>query len=122
MVGTYLDPSSGDYVVEAGAIRQDATAATRVYLALATRRGAFFARPELGSRLHQLIDRDVPGREELAREYALEALRPQVADGLLVDLQVVVERDPRVRGRLNLLVRARDGLTGQAVIVQVPVR
>lgn len=86
----WIDPLTGDYVVENGGPRGDSSMASQVVLRLRTRRGSCVVMPTLGSRLH-LITRRVPGADRLAAAYVREALDDLVERRSIRDLKVTVE-------------------------------
>lgn len=69
----WLDPETGDYIVESGSPRADATRASQVLLRLRMRRGSCPVAPKLGSRLHT-IEKATRGSARLARAHAIEAI------------------------------------------------
>jgi len=69
----WIEPLTGDYVVERGGPRSDSTRASQVLLRLRMKRGTCAVRPQLGSRLHT-IRKATAGAARLADGYALESL------------------------------------------------
>lgn len=96
----YIDPRSGDYTGARISRLENA-----VYLRLATPRGAWWADPELGSRLHELArEKDVPRIALLAQQYAEQALRPLVDDGRARAVTVTAEQPHNGRCLLHVEV------------------
>lgn len=83
----WIDPQTGDYVVENGGPRADDTRASKVVLRLRMRRGSCPVLPTLGSRLH-LITSNVPGATRLAKAYGREALKDLITSGEIRDVEV----------------------------------
>jgi phage gp46-like protein len=83
----WIDPTSGDYVVENGGPRADATRASKILLRLRMRRGTCAVLPSLGSRLY-LVTSMTPGAERQARAYAREAIADLIRAGEIRDVAV----------------------------------
>jgi phage gp46-like protein len=114
-VDALVEATTGDHRWAQGAQVSAQGAETRVYLALATRRGSASWNPRLGSRLHLLSgDKSLASRRVRALDYAREALQDQVRQGLLTDLAIEAELED---GRLSLRIEARDGQSGRPVAV-----
>lgn len=108
MSDAFIEPTTGDYVVQlaAGAadLQRDPAGglANAVYLRIVTPLGSWWADPALGSRLHELVrEKDVARVQRLAVQYVQQALQPLMDDGRASSVEVQTERVP---GRLNLHV------------------
>lgn len=100
----WINPVTGDYVLEKGAATRDPAGGlgNAVYLRLMTPLGSYWAEPDLGSRLHELQRmKDLSRTAILARQYAEQALAPLIADGRALAIDVTTERLP---GRLSLQI------------------
>ena len=86
----WLDPMTGDYVVERGSPRADDTNASNILLRLRMRRGSMPLLPTFGSRLH-LITRNAQSALRLAEHYAYEAIEDLVRDGSIRGVVVKAE-------------------------------
>lgn len=116
----YIDPQTGDYVVERGAPRSDATVASEVVLALRTRRGSAGAAPEFGSRLHT-IRKLTPATRGLAAVYAREAIQHLIDRGEVRDPSFIVTIDEGQHA-LRVVVSYRNAARrAQTVPVTVPI-
>lgn len=121
----WINPSTGDYEADSARVGELARApgdglANAVYLRLMTPLRSWFGDVTLGSRLHELArEKDLARVERLARQYALEALQPLLANGrvLSLDVQTVQPRD----GRLLLAVAVVD-TRGVPSTFEVPVK
>lgn len=121
----WINSATADYAADPARMGELARApgdglANAVYLRLMTPLGGWFGDVTLGSRLHELArEKDLARVERLARQYALEALQPLLADGRVLSLDVqTVRRD----GRLLLavtLVDARGMPSAFDVLVKV---
>lgn len=119
----WIDPVTRDYGLAdglAGELRRDPAGglANAVYLRLITPLGGWFAAPEVGSRLHELVrEKDLVRVERLAHQYAADALQPLLDDGRLSQLDIEVERgaDDSGGGRLALRITGTDGANSNAV-------
>ena len=79
--GWLILPDGNYRISGSGHLVRDATIATRCLIRLKTRRGSWFADPELGSRLHEIaITKDA---ERAVWDAAQEALQPLIDDGVL---------------------------------------
>lgn len=119
---TWIDPVTGDYRIEAGAPLRDAAGglANAVYLRLMTPLGAYWAQPDVGSRLHELArTKDLARVAVLARQYAEQALQPLIDDGRALAMEVSTER-PR-NGRLHLRIQVQAA-SGERLIFTHPVK
>lgn len=76
----YLNQATGDYRDDNSTLSEaDQAIVHTVYIRLATRKGSYWADRNLGSRLHELRrEKDTPRNRQLARQYAMEALKPVV--------------------------------------------
>lgn len=83
----WIDPLTGDHVVESGGPREDDTSASAVVLRLRTKRGTMAVLPAFGSRLHKITKASTPA-ERLAEAYAREALGDLVRAGTIRDVRV----------------------------------
>lgn len=86
----WLDPMTGDYVVESGGPRGDTTRASQVLLRLRMHRGSCAVMPTLGSRLH-MIRKATPGAARLATSYVFEALDDLIRARLIREVDVTVD-------------------------------
>lgn len=123
---TFIDPTTRDYVYEAGGFRRDPAGglANAVYLRLATPLGTWWADPTLGSRLHELQrEKDVSRVELLARQYSEQALQPVLDDGRARAIEVLTERvkDASLGGRLQLHILVTDA-GGRAFTFTHPIK
>lgn len=100
----YLDPETGDYVLENGGPREDMTPASRVVLRLRTRRGSIPGLPWFGCRLFE-VKKITPSTPMLVKSYVTEALADLVAAGQLPGLQVTATA---ANGSLSVEVSYRD--------------
>lgn len=100
----YINPATGDYSVESGGFSGDDTMASRIGLALRTRKGSSAAAPWFGSRLHLVKTADQRGAL-LVQKYAIEALAhlEDSVDELTVVASVVAP------GRIDAVVSWRRG-------------
>ncbi|TXG76830.1 MAG: hypothetical protein E6R11_07375 [Rhodocyclaceae bacterium] len=117
----WLNPVTGDYVLAAGTPQRDPAdgLANAVYLRLMTRRGAYWADPTLGSRLHELQrEKDLPRISRLAVQYAQQALQPILDDGRARAIDITTEQPGN--GRLHLLIEV-TAANGQRLTFQHPV-
>lgn len=110
-VNRYVDPTTRDYVIQAGAPREDATLASTVAFLLNLEQGSCVLDPELGSRLHTIrhARRDA---KVLGESYARLAVRPLVEAGKLPGLEVTarVYESARREKHLEVIVTwTRDG-------------
>lgn len=125
----WINPVTRDYELAVGAgssLQRDPAngLANAAYLRLMTPLGSWFAAPTVGSRLHELQrEKDLARVELLARQYALDALKPLLQDGRAASLEVETERqkDGSGAGRLALVVRLRDA-QGSASVFKVYVK
>ncbi len=109
---TWIDPDTGDYAYAAGAAERDPAGglANAVYLRLMTPLGAYWAAPEIGSRLHLLQrEKDLARVSRLAQQYAEQALAPILADGRATAIDVRTERGRDGWLRLAVIVLAASG-------------
>lgn len=76
----YLNQVTGDYRDDNSTLSDaDQAIVHTVYIWLATRQGSYWADRSLGSLLHELRrEKDTPRNRQLARQYALDALKPVV--------------------------------------------
>ena len=90
-----IDPKTLDHVIDSrGTWEHDDGLGTSVHLALRTERGSHVPDPRFGSRFHLLRRENLlPGIDKVAVGYALEALKPFVADGRLQELTVKADRE-----------------------------
>lgn len=121
----WINPSTGDYAADPARVGELARApgdglANAVYLRLMTPLRGWFGDVTLGSRLHELArEKDLARVERLARQYALEALQPLLADGRVQSLDVQTVRPGD--GRLLLAVALVDA-RGEPRAFDVPVK
>lgn len=84
--------------------KADGYLANNVFLSLKVRRGTFFARPDFGSRLY-LLRKNTQRAEDLAEDYATEALQWILDAGRAKSIDVVARRDREVDlHRMKLLI------------------
>lgn len=83
----WIDPDSGDYVVENGGPRGDDTRASKIVLRLRMRRGSCAVLPRFGSRLH-LITANAAGSLRMAEAYAREAIADLIRSGEIRDVKI----------------------------------
>lgn len=103
----YLDAQNGDYVVEHGALKQDAGFTSKVVLALRTRLGSALAAPSFGSRLHEVQHADERNRK-LAERHAARAVAHLARE---VDELRVVATLPKDRpGAIEIEVSGRKAM------------
>lgn len=106
-----VNPATGDYLADASRpgewARDPANGLiSAAYMRLMTPLGSWFADETVGSRLHELgREKDLARLEILARQYALEALKPLLSDGRARSIDV---RTQRQAGRLALAVEMVD--------------
>lgn len=98
----WLDPMTGDYVVERGGPRGDDGHASSIVLRLRMHRGTCGALPTFGSRLHT-IQKATKGSSRLAESYVLEALEDLIQPKTIRDVDVDVTVAP-VSGGAALLI------------------
>lgn len=118
----WIDPATGDYVIEQGAAKRDPAAglANAVYLRLMTPLGAWWAAPNVGSRLHELLrSKDLARVAVLARQYAQTALAPIVDDGRATSIEIATEQPGN--GRLHLVITVLAA-SGERLTFQHPVQ
>lgn len=108
----WISPTTRDYVVTGGGFQGDSGVASKVYLALATKRGSSAVYPEFGSRLHLVRKADERGRRE-AIAYATEALTHLAGEVSDLEVSATVSTD-RV-GAIELEVAYRLGDVPQRV-------
>lgn len=101
----WLDPQTGDYVVENGGPRADTTHASKILLRLRMKRGTCAVLPSLGSRLH-LIKTMTPGSKRLARAYAFEAIDDLIKAKEIRNVEIDVETSI-VAGTASLEIEVR---------------
>jgi phage gp46-like protein len=109
MADALLDPTTGGYLLEDGALTPDPARglANAVYLRLMTPLGSYWADATLGSRLHELLRmKDLSRMSALAKAYAEQALQPLIDDGRAQAIAVTTEQ--RHDGWLRLRVAVTD--------------
>jgi phage gp46-like protein len=104
----YLDPQTGDVVLERGSPRSDITVTSVVLMRIRLRRGSSAVAPRLGSRLHT-IDRISAQSERLARDYVRECLSDLVERGDVASLVVTSSRPAPNAIGLEVAFRDRSG-------------
>lgn len=89
----YINSRTGDYAVLAGGLQGDATIASKVVLALRTRRGSSAVNGQFGSLLHLVSSADEAGARQ-AKGIAEDAIAHLAAeaDELTVDAEPEVDR------------------------------
>jgi phage gp46-like protein len=89
-----------------------------IFLSLMVPRGGFFARPEFGSRLHELLRmKNNPASADLARDYCQEALQWLIDCGKVTSFDISVERVPDENPhRLKVQVVATKADLSQVII------
>jgi phage gp46-like protein len=77
-----------------------------IYLSLLVKKGSFFARPEFGSRLHELTRaKNTESTASLARDYCREALQWLIDTGRAKSFDIQSERDRTINpNRLKLSI------------------
>lgn len=100
----YIDPATGDYVVENGGPRNDDTVGSQIVLAIGTRRGSCPVAIDLGSRLHE-IRKARAGADRLAAAYIREAISHLIDRGEVQDPTIRVEIEG---GRLDWTLAYHD--------------
>lgn len=84
---SYIEPSTGDHVLERGSPRADTTIVSSAIIRLRMRRGSCAVDPRLGSRLHTL-DKVNAQTGRLGSDYVREALADLVERGDMRQLAV----------------------------------
>ncbi len=113
-----IDPMSG---AGRGTFEKATTVMNNIYLSLMIRRGAFFADPEFGSRLH-LLERakDTAQTMQRAIGYAKEALQWMIDTGKATRVNVYAAREKNLNAnRLALLVEVTPANSDQPVAFSV---
>lgn len=115
----YVDPSTGDYVLENGAPKEADGIAQHVALCLKTRRGSSIA-SEWGSRFHT-VNKIVSGTTRLVERYAIEAVQHLIDRKAISDVSARAYLLKRDAIAVELSYKDRSG---RQVVVpyQVPVR
>lgn len=109
MADAYLDPTTGGYVLQDGALIPDPARglANAVFLRLMTPLGSYWADAALGSRLHELArEKDVERVAVLAKAYSEQALQPLLDDARALAIEINTQRQHD--GWLRLAVRVTD--------------
>lgn len=103
-----IDPITRDYVRDgAGGYVYTTTSATKIFHQIVGRRGSWWANAAIGSDCHRIRERNLDRGGIVAAENSVRtALQLFIDRGLISDLRVEVEAD--ARGRIALLVEARD--------------
>jgi len=115
-VRRWIDPETGDYVVESGRPRADTTLASAVLLRLRMRRGSCPLLPTLGSRLY-LIRKNTESALRLAKHYAFEALDDLIRDERITNVAVETEAISIDGGAaLGVTVSFTDGAGDQRTV------
>lgn len=108
-----LDTVTGDYVRTARGdlvVTRSSAVLQQVWLRLATERGSLLVDADYGSLLHTLPQHKLAaGIEEVAKDYARDALQPMVDGGRLVDLEISAIRVDRNRLELSIRAQSADG-------------
>lgn len=76
----YIDPKTGDYAIVNGNPKEDTGIASKIVLALKTRKGSSAVNPTFGSRFHEIrkIDGSTPRRVETMAKLALVHLKDEI--------------------------------------------
>lgn len=112
-----INPATGDYLADAlrpGDLARDPSngLVNAAYLRLMTPLGQWFGDATLGSRLHELArEKDLPRVEQLARQYAQQALQPLLQDGRAQRIDVRTSRQGDGRLRLAIELVDANGVT-----------
>lgn len=104
---SYINPHTGDYVLENGKAKPDPRKglANAVYMRLLTPLGTWWVDPTLGSRLHELYrEKDVPRVMRLTKQYVIEALTPLVKSARVKQVDCDVFRPMNGRLEFHALV------------------
>lgn len=109
MADAYLNPTTGGYLLQDGALTPDPARglANAVYLRLMTPLGSYWADAALGSRLHELArEKDVERVAVLAKAYCEQALQPLLDDARAMAIAITTQRQHD--GWLRLVVQVTD--------------
>lgn len=109
MADAYLDPTTGGYLLQDGALIPDPARglANAVFLRLMTPLGSYWADAALGSRLHELArEKDVERVAVLAKAYCQQALQPLLDDARALAIEIRPQRQHD--GWLRLAVQVTD--------------
>ena len=112
MIDAYLNPLSGDYVLQQGQPAEDPAngLANAVYVRLMTPLGSWWQDVNLGSRLHELTrQKDLSRVSILAKQYSETALQPVIDDGRATEIVVTTEQPKNGRLLLHIQVTAASG-------------
>lgn len=105
-VRRWIDPTTRDYVVQDGDLRQDDGFASKVVLALGTRLGTCQVLPSFGSRLHEIKRADELGRK-LAEKRARSALAHLESE--VDELTVTAALNAKAPGLIDITVTGKRG-------------
>ncbi|MCF7963966.1 MAG: phage GP46 family protein [Methylobacter tundripaludum] len=108
MTAVALSPITRGYSSSNGVLARDPSGGllNAAIIRILTPLGGYWAEPQLGSRLHELLrEKDVQRVGKLARQYAEQALQGMVDDGRLTGVEVLVDQphDGRLRMAIELL-------------------
>jgi phage gp46-like protein len=105
-VRRWIDPTTRDYVVEVGELKQDYGFTSKVVLALSTKLGSCLVLPAFGSRIHEVKRADEQGRR-LAEKHATNALQHLTTE--IVGLSVVASISSDRPGVIEISVSGKRG-------------
>lgn len=109
---SYLNPLTGDYVINSGKATPDPRAglANAVYLRLTTPVGSYWADKNLGSRFHELKrEKDLPRVKLLARQFTEDALAPLLSAERISAIDVEVNHPSQGRLELYAIITTLQG-------------
>lgn len=110
-----MNPTTGDATGQ-----RIYTLANAVYIRIFTPLGSWWAAPEIGSRLHELLhEKDLSRVGRLAKQYAEDALKQLLEDGRATAITVTVSQPKN--GWLVLDIEVLDA-TGNLQVFRHPVR
>lgn len=117
----YIDPATSDYRLDTDQTSADQAEIMHVvHVRLNTRLGGWWADKALGSRLHELRrEPDLPRVWSLARQYALDALKPVVDARRWQSVECIASHPKAGLVILTITVQQFDG---KKYVVQNPVR
>lgn len=113
MTAVALSPVTRGYSSSNGALARDPSGGllNAAIIRILTPLGGYWAEPQLGSRLHELLrEKDVQRVGKLARQYAEQALQGMIDDGRLTGVEIVIDQPHN--GRLLMAVELLSA-TGQ---------
>jgi phage gp46-like protein len=111
-----IDPVTGDYIDDgAGGTETTMTAQTAIHHQLQGELGSWAGDDLAGSRFHTLARAKNSLRTpQVLEDMARECLRPLVAEGLISEPEIVVERDVN---RIAIETTCRDLQSGEELVV-----